>query len=83
MSLLDLRAAVMEFVQEILEVIQFAVNSCSGYLDGSFVMEEALEVALFVMRLYSQYSGSLLSSIWLEPPKEAEEVEELVRGGQC
>lgn len=83
MSLLDLLAAVMEFVRETLEVIQLAVNSCSDYLDGSFVMEEALEVALSLNRSYSQYSGGLLSSTCREPPKEAEVVEELVRGGQC
>ena len=45
--MLDLRAAVMEFVQETLEVIRFAARAYLGYLGVAFVMEVALEVALF------------------------------------
>ena len=59
--LLDRRGAVMEFVLETVEVIQFAVVAYSDYLGGSFVKEEVLEVALFLMRRYSQCFGSLMS----------------------
>ena len=81
--MLDLRAAVMEFVQETLEVIRFAVRAYFGYLGVAFVMEEALEVALFLWKRYSQYFESLVNLVSLKLQEEVEEVEELVLGDHC